>query len=242
MIIRRDIRVKSSDGGEFDCYVVAPETKARVPAIVIATAVHGVDGDHRDICDEFAEAGYIAAAPDLFWRTLPGPLPRDSDQLQPRSQPRKEKIATGERDMKDVAAMLRAQAGCNGKLAAIGFCYGGPYAILGPKRLGYDAGISCHGSLMGEYVRELEGTTQPICILWGDKDHAAPAEVQAAYREAATKHKNVELHIWPGILHGYMMKGGTEAYSREKYEFSMARAKAILAGLSDGAPALKRAS
>jgi len=232
-VIRKDIRVRSSDGGDFDCYLVAPEGKEKVPAIVIATAVHGVDEDHRAICDEFAAAGFIAAAPDLFWRTTPGPLPNGDKRLQERSQPRKEKIATGETDMKDVAEMLRALPNCNGKLAAIGFCYGGPYAILGPKRLGYDAGLSCHGSLMGEYVQELQGTTQPISIMWGELDHAASPEVQAAYRAAAPKHKNMDLHIWPGIKHGYMMKG-SEAYDRAKHEFSIARAMEIMGGISHG--------
>src|SRR5262249_8839564 len=147
MIIRKDIRVASSEGGEFDCYLVSPEKKGKVPAIVIATAVHGVDADHREICDEFAMAGFLAPAPDPFWRTMPGPMKKGEKRMQERSQPRVEKIKTGERDMKDVAAMLRALPDCNGKLATIGFCYGGPYAIIGPKRLGYDAGISCHGSL-----------------------------------------------------------------------------------------------
>ena len=47
-------------------------------------------------------------------------------------------------------------------------------AILGPKRLGYDAGISCHGSQMLDYIGELDGVTAPVCISWGDQDHRAP--------------------------------------------------------------------
>ena len=39
--------------------------------------------------------------------------------------------------------------GFNGRAIAAGFCYGGPYAIIGPKRLGFAAGFSCHGSQMG---------------------------------------------------------------------------------------------
>ena len=39
----------------------------------------------------------------------------------------------------------------------VGFCYGGPYAILGPKRLGYDAGISCHGTQMLDFLKDLDG-------------------------------------------------------------------------------------
>src|SRR5438034_69760 len=70
----------------------------------------------------------------------------------------------------------------NGHAAAMGFCYGGPYAILGPKRLGYAAGISCHGSQMLDYIHELDGVGAPVCIIWGDQDHRAPAEVLNAYR------------------------------------------------------------
>jgi carboxymethylenebutenolidase len=113
----------------------------------------------------------------------------------------------------------------------MGFCYGGPYAILGPKRLGYDAGISCHGTQMLDFLKELEGVAQPVCIIWGDQDHAAPPEVQEAYRGVPSRMKNVEVHIFPGVLHGYMMRGNAKAFDQKSYEFSMARALAILKGL-----------
>src|SRR5713101_7089581 len=84
----RNVRVRSSGGGEFDCYRVAPRTRAKVPAIVIASAVHGVNADVRAIAEEFASHDAIAAAPDLFWRSIPGPLARDDDRTKQRSQPR----------------------------------------------------------------------------------------------------------------------------------------------------------
>jgi carboxymethylenebutenolidase len=43
--------------------------------------------------------------------------------------------------------------------------------------------------------------------------------------------KNVEVHILPGILHGYMMRGNAKAFDHKTYEFSMTRALAILKGL-----------
>jgi carboxymethylenebutenolidase len=119
----------------------------------------------------------------------------------------------------------------NGRAAAMGFCYGGPYAILGPKRLGYDAGVSCHGTQLGDYIKDLDGVSQPVCIIWGDQDHAAPPEVQKVYRSVPARMKNVEVHLFPGVLHGYMMRGNAKAFHKESYEFSMARALAILNGL-----------
>jgi len=227
---REDLKIKSGEGPEFDCYLVTPEAKSKVPAIVLASAIHGVDQDLRGIADEFASRGYLAAAPDLFWRTTPGPLKRDDPRSTPRGQPRLEKIRTGEQDLKDVLPLLRRQPLFNGKAAVIGFCYGGPYGVLGPRRLGYDAGISCHGTQMMDYLGELDGVRQPVCVLWGDKDHLAPPPVLDAYRDAARRMKNLEVHVFPGVEHGYMMKDA-KAYDAKTYEFSMQRALAILEGL-----------
>ena len=69
--------------------------------MVFGCAILGVDQDLRDLADEFAAHGYIAAAPDLFWRTMPGPLKHEDSRTRPRGQPRLEKIKTGEADMAD---------------------------------------------------------------------------------------------------------------------------------------------
>jgi len=227
----RHIKVRSRDGGEFDCYVATPEGKEKVPAIVLASAVHGVDADVRGIVAAFADKGYIAAAPDLFWRTIPGPLARDDERTKERSQPRLEKIKTGEADMADALAEVRKLPQFNGRAVAMGFCYGGPYAILGPKRLGYDAGISCHGTQFLDFVKELDGFAKPLCVIWGDKDNQAPAPVLEAYRGLASKMKNLDLHIIPDVLHGYMFRGNKTAFHEKTYDLSMARALALLDGL-----------
>jgi carboxymethylenebutenolidase len=46
--------------------------------------------------------------------------------------------------------------------------------------------------------------------------------------------KNVEVHIFPGILHGYMMRGAPQAFDPKTRDFSMARTNAILDGLRSG--------
>src|SRR5258706_13534654 len=237
----RNVTVRSSEGSEFDCYKVTPRVGAKVQAIVLASAVHGVNEDQRAIADDFASHGYIALAPDLFWRTIRGPLARDDDGTKRRSQPRLEKIRTGEADLADPLAGLRRLPQSNGRAAVIGFCYGGPYAILGPKRLGYDAGISCHGSQMLDYIGELEGLARPVCIIWGDADHQAPAEVLDTYRGAAARMKNLELHIFPGVLHGYMMPDNVKAFDRKTRDFSMGRALAILEALRGGGAGRRKA-
>ena len=233
----RTIKIRSRDGGTFDCYLAAPDADDPVPAVVLASAVHGVDADVRAIVDTFAAQGFIAAAPDLFWRSVPGPLPRDDKRAAERSQPRLERIKAGEADMAATREHLRTLKSFNGNAAAMGFCYGGPYAILGPKRLGFAAGISCHGTQMLDFVGEVEGVTQPLCIVWGDNDRVAPPPVLDAYRAAAARMTNVEVKIFPGVIHGFMMRGNPEAFDQAAHDFSMTRALAILDALKQRVPA-----
>lgn len=227
----KHIRIGSSAGGEFDCYLAVPDGGTKVPGVVLASAIHGVDADLCAIADEFAAHGYIAAAPDLFWRSVPGPLERNDPRLGLRGQPRLEKIHAGEIDLRDTLAAVRLHPKSNRRALAMGFCYGGPYAILGPAKLGFDAGVGCHSTQMKDYIDELVGITKPVCLLWGDQDTAAPAEVLEAFREAAARMPSLEVHVLPGILHGYMMPSGIKAFDLPSRDFSMARALEILQGI-----------
>lgn len=234
-MLKEDLRIRSSEGPEFDCLLLTPASGEPRPAIVLASAIHGVDEDLRRIAEEFARRGYLAAAPDLFWRTVPGPLLREDPRAAARGQPRAEKIKAGERDLADVLAMLRRQPSFNGRAAVIGFCYGGPYAILGPGRLGYDAGISCHGSQMLDFIGDLARVRRPVRLIWGDEDSMAPAPVLDAYRALSSRMENVAVDVLAGVQHGYMMPGSATAYDKSACDFSMSHAFAILESLQSPA-------
>lgn len=225
------VTIRASGGGALDCYLAMPPGGEQAPALVLACSINGVDADLRQIADAFAAAGVIAAAPDLFWRTIPGPLPSGDPRTQERAQPRLEKIQTNEQDVIDTLAFLRTLPECNGRAATMGFCYGGPFAILGPGRLGFDAGIACHGSQMLDFVGEFEGIAAPVCLIWGDRDDRAPSPVRDAYRTVASHLPNVEVHVFPGVQHGFMMPSDTEAFDASTRDFAMQRTFAILDGL-----------
>ena len=223
-------RICATSGGAFDCYLVIPEPEKPVAAIVLASAIHGVDTDMLAIADALAACGSIVAVPDLFWRSIAGPLPRNDPRAARRAQPRLERIRTGEDDMTDTLRHLRTLPHFNGRAVVMGFCYGGPYAILGPKRLGYAAGICCHGSQMPDYLHELDGVREQLCLMWGDQDNHAPADVLDAYRDLAARMENLEMHVFPGVQHGYMMRG-SPSFDRAAHDFSMKRAGDILQSL-----------
>ncbi len=125
-------------------------------------------------------------------------------------------------------------AGYNGRTATIGFCYGGPYAVLGATRLDCDAGISYHGTKVETYFDELElnsnGAT--ISLHWGDLDHAAPPHCQEGAAELDAKMSNLDVIIYPGIKHGYMMPSAA-AWDQGSFDTSWARTFEILTELQD---------
>src|SRR3984893_19480134 len=57
--------------GAFGAYMARPKTLL-APAVVVLQELFGVNADIRKTCDELAEQGFIAVAPDLFWRQEPG--------------------------------------------------------------------------------------------------------------------------------------------------------------------------
>lgn len=204
-----DIKLTSSGGGEFDCHLVTPSDGGGdmipAPGIVMAADIFGVGPDLKAICGELAGQGFCVSAPDFFWRSdTPGPLtPDDQEKARARAQPRHELIEQGMADLEDAVRHLKAQEQCNGNIAVAGFCYGGPYAILGPARIGLKAGFSYHGTNLQDWADEIDAVSAPMSIHWGTEDHAAPPEVQEQFTAAAASHDNLDVFLYPGVLHGY---------------------------------------
>ena len=229
-----DVKIAASEGGEFDCFLSLPTT-GKAPALVIMSSIFGADDDVREICDDIAGQGFIAAAPDLFWRTDAGPMPRTEDgrkRAAARAKDRDSSIERGVKDLADVMADLKTRPECNGRIAVVGLCYGGPYAILGPARLGCDAGLSFHGTKVENYLDDLSKVTVPLSLHWGDSDHAAPPEVLERVRAAISGMSNVDLTIYPGAQHGYTASA-PEVWDEEASRGSWRRAVEILSELQD---------
>jgi carboxymethylenebutenolidase len=225
-----EIKVQSSEGGAFDCYLATPASGTG-PGVIIIAAVTGVGPDMKAMADDLASNGFVAAAPDMFWRTDPGYIERTDEtqaRIHARTQPREKIINTGIQDVADVRDFLKAHAKCNGKVAALGFCYGGPYALIGTARLGLDAGCSYHGTNMGAFTQDLESNDKPLLVHWGSEDHAAPPEIIATYRAYEAKMSNMEMHVFPGVKHGYMMTTSPAAYDADAFRYSWDATFALL--------------
>lgn len=234
------IKIAANEGGEFDCYLSLPASGGG-PAVIVMAAVFGVDADVRKNCDDLAARGFVAAAPDLFWRGDKGPMDRSEEggrRARERAQPRGPLIEAGVQDLADVMAVVKGLPECNGRTAIVGLCYGGPYAILGPLRLGCDAGMSFHGTNIHEFLDGVDKVGVPVSLHWGDQDHALPPEALEKIRAATDGMANVDINIYPGVVHGYTAPSNPDAWDEDAVTRSWGRAAEILDGLRDSVEAV----
>jgi carboxymethylenebutenolidase len=222
--------VISTPEGSFDCYLSVPESAAKAPGIVMASTVFGVDADLRKMCDDLAARGFLAAAPDFFWRGDKGSLPRTeegSKRASARAEDRTGLAKSGTRDLEATLDLLHQEPGCNGKTAVIGLCFGGPFALIGAAKLGCDAGAAFHGSVFGNHLDDLARIRVPLSLHWGDEDFALPAELLVKVRAAAAANRDIEIHIYPGVQHGYTCPQ-SPVYAPDAAKLTWARTMPIL--------------
>src|SRR5580698_7777785 len=154
--------VKGQDG-EFAAYIARP-IASRAPAVVVLQELFGVNADIRKTCDELAEKGFIAIAPDLFWRQEPGV------DLNVRSEPdwqhglrlyQAYDRDAGVRDIKDTIDTVAKMPECTGKIAVLGYCLGALMTFLTVVRYSADAAVAYHGGDTEKYLGEVDGLHAP---------------------------------------------------------------------------------
>src|SRR5262249_11559964 len=169
------VTIAATHRATFDSYVASPAADKGAGVIIVST-ISGVDSDMTYYADALAAEGFVASAPDMFWRDAdPGPLAWTDDGRK-RAFARNDRydLELGMRDLADAIANLKKHPQCNGKLAVMGFCFGGPFALLAAARYGTNAGISFHGSHVANHPDEVAGVRCPLSFHYRDRDEVPP--------------------------------------------------------------------
>jgi len=146
--------------GAFGAYIARPKALP-TSAVVVLHEVFGVNADIRETCDELAEQGFIAVAPDLFWRQEPGvdlSVTSESDWQHGLRLNQTYDRDAGARDIKDTVNSVARLPDCNGIVGVMGFCLGGLMTFLTAVRYGVDAAVAYHGGDTEKYLGELKGS------------------------------------------------------------------------------------
>src|SRR5580658_1949627 len=116
----------TGQNGAFAAYIARPESSP-APAIVVLQELFGVNADIREHCDELAEQGFIAVAPDLFWRQEPGvdlSVNSEADWQHGLRLYQAYDRDAGAEDVRDTVEAVVRMPECTGNVAALGYCLG----------------------------------------------------------------------------------------------------------------------
>jgi len=178
---------------------------------VVIQEIFGVNAVMRQITDDLAAQGYLAICPDLFWRIEPGVDITDQSEAEWAKAFELFNafdVDAGVEDIQATIDKIRGDAGCNGKVGAIGFCLGGLLAYLTATRTDADAAVSFYGVSLESRTDEALKLTRPVMLHIAEEDGFVPKEAQAAILQALKNHPQVTIHTYPGRNHAFARKGG----------------------------------
>lgn len=204
----------SSGGEEIQGYLAQPHGDNARGSVVVIHHMPGYDRATKEITRRFAELGYNALCPNLYWRDAPDASPDDA-----AAACRAKGGVPDSRLIDDVggaADYLRSLPTSNGKVATIGYCSGGRQSVLAACNLDIDAAVDCYGAYVTgtpradfpikitNLVDQLPALRAPLLGLFGNEDrYPSPAEVDELEKILQDNNKPYEFHRYDDAGHAF---------------------------------------
>src|SRR5580698_9196226 len=208
--MKNHIAIPGRDGA-FDAYIAVPKALP-APAVVVLQELFGVNADIRTTCDELAEQGFIAVAPDLFWRQEPGVdlnVTSEADWQHGLRLYQAYDRDAGVRDIRDTLNAVAKLPECTGKLAVQGYCLGALMTFLTAVRAQVNAVVVYHGAATEKYLGEVQNLHAPLLMHLGEEDEFISKAAQAQIKAALASKANATVYSYPGQRHAFARHNGT---------------------------------
>src|ERR1700722_275865 len=182
------ILISGHGGDEIEAYLARPTEEGPRGGVIVIHHLPGYDRGTKEITRRFAELGYDAICPNLYWREAPGAAPDDAAATARAQGGVPDERLVG--DVGGAAEWLRALPTSNGKVGVIGYCSGGRQSVLAACNLPLDAAVDCYGAFVvgtppegfplkvTNLEDQLPGLRCPLLGLFGNDDqYPTPEQV-----------------------------------------------------------------
>jgi carboxymethylenebutenolidase len=204
------IRLRSGDG-EMRCHQAQPRGQGKFPAVIVIMEAFGLNDHIKDVTERIAAEGYVAVAPDLYYRESPNVVGYDELQAAIGLMQRldTEKVIA---DLRRVITHLETQNFVNGdRIGITGFCMGGTIAFLAACKLPAEikAAVPFYGgSIAGDSptapLKSAGDLQAPVLCFFGEQDPYIPlSQVQTIEDTLRALGKSFEVKVYPGADHGF---------------------------------------
>jgi carboxymethylenebutenolidase len=194
--------------GAFRAYVARPAGAPKA-AVVVVQEIFGVNKVMRGKADWLAGEGFLAIAPDLFWRIRPGVDLTDQTDAEWKEALDLMNALDKNASVTDVAATItQARAMGAGKVGVMGYCMGGYLAFLAACRTDADAIVAYHGGGIHTALDEAASIKKPVMLHNPMKDAFIPAHALNTIRETLKSNPLVTIHEYAEQDHAFTREGG----------------------------------
>ncbi|MEM7428540.1 MAG: dienelactone hydrolase family protein [Pseudomonadota bacterium] len=224
------ITIKSSDGGEFKAYVVRPE-KGSGPGLILLQEIFGINDYMKDMAHNFAEEGYVAVVPDLFWRQEPGVNLGYSEEDFQKAFGLYQgfDVDTAMKDIQDTMTEMREKKYVKGKVGTIGYCLGGLLAYLSATRTSADVAVGYYAVGVQDYLGEAKKIGCPLTLHFAGNDQFCPPEAREQIYKKLEGRKHVSLYLYEGQDHAFATPG-RDHFDKPSTMMAYSRSLAALRG------------
>lgn len=183
--------------------------------IVLVQEIFGISNYILQRAADLADKGWTVLVPNLYWRIGGDVLQGDEPDAMPRAMdllgrnPWDETVA----DIRACVAALRTHEEVGGRVALMGFCYGGGLAYAAssfdpstspePVEGRPDALVAYYGSALPDLVDNIPVVDVPSLHHFGEADEYIPFSTVQHIHEVVTRGKDVEFSSWPGAGHAF---------------------------------------
>ena len=210
-------------GGKTGGYLATPKQRGG-PGVIVIQEWWGLVDHIKDVCDNFADEGFVALAPDLYHgKTTKSPDEAGKLMMAMR-------IDEAERDLSAaVQYLLTLDSTTSEKVGVVGFCMGGALALYtATKNSQIGASIVFYGG-HPKVKPDLPNLHAPVLGLYGEKDgFVTPELVHELERQVKALGKQIEVVIYPGADHAFFNDTRPEVYNAEAAADSWRRTIAFL--------------
>lgn len=214
------VELKAADGFKLSGYRAEPAGRPK-GGLVVLQEIFGVNHHIRAVTDRFAAEGYVALAPALFDRADRNvELGYDQAGIDRGLKLRSQIQLTD--TLADIQASIQALSDA-GKIATIGYCWGGSLAFLSATRLnGLACAIGYYGGMIAAHAGEKPKV--PVLLHFGEEDHGIPLTDVEKVRQARPE---IEIHVYKGTGHGFSCDE-RESFNATSHETALKRSLAFL--------------
>jgi len=193
-------------------YLAVPAGEGAHPALILVHEWDGLNDRVRQVADAFAAEGYVALAADLYeGRT--GSTRDENMALVQETRADPAKIVA---NLNGAAAYLRGRQDVSGRIAVMGWCFGGGIALsYGIEGEAHDATAMFYGQLIRDPA-ELAKMHHPIYGTFAGLDQGIPkADVDEFVEALRTAGIENDVHVYDEVTHGFWLWVDQDRATRE---------------------------